>query len=112
MDTSLPTVGYSGTDESRAGGGAFPATHWSVVLAAAGDSSAAAGEALEQLCRAYCYPHYAFARRSGHSPADAQDLTQGFFAELIESRLVNRADAERGRFRTFAKCHDVGLRRR
>jgi len=101
MATNLRTAGDAGADESRSGSGAFPATHWSLVLAVGGENSGAAGEALEQLCRAYWYPLYAFARRLGHPPADAQDLTQGFFAELIERRLVTRADADRGRFRTF-----------
>ncbi len=101
MGTSLPTMGGSGSGECRSDSGAFPATHWSTVLAAGGDSTGAAGEALERLCRAYWYPLYAFARRSGHPPTDARDLTQGFFAELIEHRLVARADSDRGRFRTF-----------
>jgi RNA polymerase sigma-70 factor (ECF subfamily) len=57
--------------------------------------------ALEKLCRSYWYPLYAFARRQGRSPEDAQDLTQGFFARLLEQNIVARADQGRGRFRTF-----------
>lgn len=60
-----------------------------------------AREALEQLCRAYWFPLYAFARRIGRSPEDAQDLTQGFFTHLLEKNLLNRADPQVGRFRCF-----------
>ena len=76
----------------------FQTTHWSVVLQAAGEES---GRALEHLCRTYWYPLYAFIRRKGHSPQDAQDLTQAFFARLLEKNYVAQADRERGRFRTF-----------
>ena len=79
----------------------FAATHWSVVLAAAfGDSSEAAA-ALEALCRQYWYPLYAFVRRQGWAPADAEDLAQGFFATLLEHNSLQHADPQRGRFRTF-----------
>jgi len=57
--------------------------------------------ALNQLCRTYWYPLYAFIRRKGHSPNDAQDLTQAFFARLLEKNYVAQADRERGRFRTY-----------
>src|SRR6516162_8335556 len=79
----------------------FVTTHWSLVLGAGDNSTPAAAEALEKLCRAYWYPLYAFARRIGHAPPDAQDLTQGFFAYLIEHRLVARANPQAGRFRSF-----------
>jgi RNA polymerase sigma factor (sigma-70 family) len=79
----------------------FPATHWSVVLAARGGDEADSLRALEDLCRAYWYPLYAFLRRQGHSPPDAQDLTQGFFARLLEKRYLDAADREKGRFRSF-----------
>lgn len=79
----------------------FATTHWSVVLAAGTGSVSAAQDALDRLCRAYWYPLYAFVRRLGHSPTDAQDLTQGFFAHLLEHHLVARADREVGRFRSF-----------
>ena len=72
------------------------------MVLAAGDSSApSTQDALERLCRAYWYPLYAFVRRLGHSPADAQDLTQGFFVYLLEHRLVAKADPQLGRFRSF-----------
>ena len=80
---------------------AFPSTHWSVVLAAGHSSSPQAKQALETLCGTYWYPLYAFARRSGHDPQEAQDLTQGFFVHMLEARLLERADLARGRFRTY-----------
>jgi RNA polymerase sigma factor (sigma-70 family) len=86
---------------SEACGGAFPPTHWSVVLAAGHGGSADAAAAVAELCRVYWYPLYAYARRSGRSPEDAQDATQGFFEHLLESRLVASADATKGRFRSF-----------
>jgi len=79
----------------------FTTTHWSVVLAAGGLASSQADLALAELCRTYWYPLYAFVRRKGHSPHDAQDLTQGFFARLLEKNYIADADRERGRFRTF-----------
>jgi RNA polymerase sigma-70 factor (ECF subfamily) len=78
----------------------FATTHWSVVLAAGGDSPARTG-ALELLCQTYWYPLYAFIRRSGRSPHDAQDLTQAFFAELFRKDYFRAADRERGKFRSF-----------
>ena len=79
----------------------FATTHWSVVLAAREPGLPEAAAALEKLCRTYWYPLYAFVRRKGHSPDDAQDLTQAFFARLLEKNYVAQADRERGRFRTF-----------
>ncbi len=79
----------------------FTTTHWSVVLAA-GDAAAPQAEAaLAELCRTYWYPLYAFVRRKGHSPHDAEDLTQEFFARLLEKKYLRLADRERGRFRSF-----------
>jgi RNA polymerase sigma-70 factor (ECF subfamily) len=68
-------------------------------VVAAGHSSAPA--ALEKLCRTYWYPLYAFARRQGNSPEDAQDLTQEFFSRLLERNYIAKADPDRGKFRTF-----------
>ena len=79
----------------------FVTTHWSVVLAAGHTSAAGAQEALERLCRAYWYPLYAYVRRKGHSPEEAQDLTQDFFARFLEKKYFKLADPARGRFRTF-----------
>ncbi|MEO8426060.1 MAG: sigma-70 family RNA polymerase sigma factor [Verrucomicrobiota bacterium] len=88
-------------DNVHAAHAQFTTTHWSLVLAAGDSSAPSTQEALERLCRAYWYPLYAFVRRLGRSPADAQDLTQGFFAYLLEHRLVARADPQAGRFRSF-----------
>ena len=79
----------------------FPATHWSVVLTAGHESSPRAREALELLCRAYWYPLYAYIRRRGYGPEDAQDLTQEFFVRLLRKNYPARADRAKGRFRTF-----------
>jgi RNA polymerase sigma-70 factor (ECF subfamily) len=76
-------------------------THWSVVLAAGDTASPQADASLAELCRTYWYPLYAFVRRKGHGPHDAQDLTQTFFGRLLEKNYVAQADRERGRFRTF-----------
>jgi RNA polymerase sigma factor (sigma-70 family) len=81
----------------------FPSTHWSVVLAA-GRSEAEpemAGAALAELCQVYWAPLYAFVRSRGHTVHDAQDLTQGFFAYVLEHRVYARADRQKGRFRSF-----------
>jgi RNA polymerase sigma-70 factor (ECF subfamily) len=86
---------------ATAGPQLFATTHWSVVTAASDESSPAAQEALEKLCRTYWYPLYAFVRRQGHLPEDAEDLTQAFFAKLIGKHFIRRAQRERGRFRTF-----------
>lgn len=86
----------------------FHTTQWSMIVAAREDSGPASRAALESLCRAYWYPLYAYVRRAGHSPADAQDLTQAFFAQLLEKNWIDAADPQRGRFRTFLL---VALRR-
>jgi RNA polymerase sigma factor (sigma-70 family) len=79
----------------------FATTHWTVVLAAGRNDTTRARAALERLCQTYWYPLYAYVRRRGHSPHDAQDLTQAFFARLLERHWVGDADRDRGRFRTF-----------
>ncbi len=79
----------------------FPATHWSVVLTAGHDSSPDAREALELLCRAYWYPLYCYARRHAGSTADAEDLTQSFFAHLLERNTLAKVSQAKGRFRSF-----------
>lgn len=81
--------------------GRFRTTRWSVVLDAASADEADSRRALATLCETYWYPLYAYARRRGASAEDAQDLTQGFFAALLEKGTVNVADQERGRFRGF-----------
>ncbi len=79
----------------------FATTHWSVVLAAGQGESPVATAALEHLCHTYWYPLYAHARRRGHPIEEAQDLTQEFFARLLARQWISRADARRGRFRSF-----------
>jgi DNA-directed RNA polymerase specialized sigma24 family protein len=81
----------------------FASTRWTIVLAA-GDSATASAHALSalsELCQIYWRPLYAFLRKQGYGSEDAQDLTQGFFAHLIETRAYARADREKGRFRSF-----------
>jgi RNA polymerase sigma factor (sigma-70 family) len=90
-----------GNDSIPAGEARFALTHWSVVLAAGRSDSVLARDALEKLCRAYWFPIYAFVRRRGHSPHDAQDLTQEFFARLLEKNYLADVDRARGRFRSF-----------
>jgi RNA polymerase sigma factor (sigma-70 family) len=80
---------------------AFATTHWSMVVQAAAAGTAEGQVALEELCRVYWTPLYGFARRHGLSAADAEDLTQGFFADLLARGAIAQADANRGRFRTF-----------
>ena len=82
------------------GAAAFTTTHWSVVLTAQGDSPAAQA-ALEKLCRTYWWPLYGFVRREGYSPEEAQDLTQGFFALLLERRDLDAVRREKGRLRSY-----------
>mgnify|MGYP001552490994 FL=1 len=79
----------------------FATTRWTMVLAAGRNSSPDAARALEDLCRAYWYPLYAYVRRRGHAKADAEDLTQAFFARLLEKDFLRAASREKGRFRTF-----------
>lgn len=79
----------------------FHTTRWSVVLAAQGKSQTDAAQSLETLCRQYWEPLYAYIRHRGHSEHDAQDLTQAYFARLLEKGWLEAADRQRGRFRSF-----------
>jgi RNA polymerase sigma factor (sigma-70 family) len=81
-------------------GAAFTTTHWSVVLAAQG-ASPAAQAALDKLCRTYWRPIYGFVRRQGVKPEEAKDLTQGFFALLLERRDLEAVRKEKGRLRSY-----------
>ena len=81
--------------------GMFATTHWSVVLAAGEPNSTQAAQALEKLCRTYWYPIYAYLRRRGCGEQDAQDLSQGFFAQLLERRSIQAVEREKGKFRSF-----------
>lgn len=82
-------------------GDIFATTHWTVVLAAGQLHSPQADRALEELCRAYWFPLYAYVRRRGHTKEDAEDLTQAFFARFLEKNYLHGLDAGRGRFRAF-----------
>src|SRR5688500_12847507 len=88
----------SGPDADRE---RFQTTHWSLVVSVGDRQSARSEEALAKLCLDYWSPLYAYIRRSGHSMHAAQDLTQEFFARLLEKNFVQSADRERGRFRSF-----------
>jgi len=79
----------------------FATTHWSMVVAAGHGRSPESEAALEALCRDYWYPLYVYVRRRGYSADDAQDLTQAFFAALLEKKYLRDAERTRGRFRTF-----------
>jgi RNA polymerase sigma factor (sigma-70 family) len=91
-------TGICGTAQNAAV--AFVTTRWSMVLTAQGKSPAA-DEALEKLCRIYWWPLYGFVRRQGYAPEEAQDLTQGFFAMLLERRDFDQARREKGRLRSY-----------
>lgn len=103
MSTSAhgDSTGTTATGHEPAPRPAFVTTHWSVVLSAREQDSPRNREALEILCRTYWFPLYAFVRRQGRSPHDAQDLTQEFFARLLEKEYLKSVAQEKGRFRTF-----------
>jgi RNA polymerase sigma-70 factor (ECF subfamily) len=87
--------------EQGASAGVFATTHWSVVIAAREAGTPTAQDALESLCQVYWYPIYVYVRRKGYTPEDAQDLTQEFFARLLEKQWLSQADRRRGKFRSF-----------
>lgn len=87
--------------DSFSAGAKFPPTLWSVVLRAGQDSSEQSRDALAVLCRAYWFPLYAYLRRQGKSPPDAEDLTQGFMLHLLEKETLSRVRREKGKFRSF-----------
>jgi len=108
--TSLSAIGGN----PHHGPAAFATIHWSVVLEAQGESPAAQ-EALEKLCRTYWRPIYSFVRRQGIGPAEAEDVTQGFFRSLLEHRNLNAVRKEQGRLRSYllgALKHFLGDERR
>ena len=88
-------------DSTPRGPRRFQTTQWSLVAAAGHRSSPEAAVALSSLCHAYWYPLYAYLRRNGHTRENAQDLTQGFFATLLNTGTLEVADRERGKFRSF-----------
>jgi DNA-directed RNA polymerase specialized sigma24 family protein len=94
-------IAMPGSDSELRAVGRFLTTDWSCVLAAQHRSTDESRTALASLCGAYWYPLYAFVRRKGHGPHEAQDLTQGFFARLLERDYLKVVDRTRGRFRAF-----------
>src|SRR6266513_1732483 len=100
---AVKTASVPGGGEAESRDESFASTRWTMVLEA-GDSAVASSQALSalsELCQIYWRPLYAFLRKHGYRSEDAQDLTQGFFADLIETRAYARADREKGRFRSF-----------
>jgi RNA polymerase sigma-70 factor (ECF subfamily) len=87
--------------QGAAGSGVFATTHWTAVIAASRGNSPQANVALEELCRTYWYPLYAYVRRHGHSREDAEDFTQGFFARLLEKNYLEDVSSDKGKFRSF-----------
>jgi RNA polymerase sigma factor (sigma-70 family) len=89
------------TMHTRRGASQFPTTRWTLVFAAGDPHRKEARSALVSLCENYWYPLYAYLRRRGNSADEAQDLTQEFFMRVLEGRYLDRADPEKGRFRSF-----------
>jgi RNA polymerase sigma-70 factor (ECF subfamily) len=89
------------TPASSTPGDIFATTHWTVVLAAGRQHSPQSDAALEELCRTYWFPLYAYVRRRSHTKEDAEDLTQAFFARLLEKNFLANLAAEKGKFRAF-----------
>src|SRR5437868_11649644 len=104
---SLTGVGASAPNQTIA----FTTTRWSVVLTARGESPAA-DQALEKLCRTYWWPLYGFVKRQGYSAEDAQDLTQSFFAMLLERRDLDAVRQEKGRLRSYLLVSFKNFRRK
>jgi RNA polymerase sigma-70 factor (ECF subfamily) len=88
-------------DTHSTAGGYFRTTHWSAVIRAGHGDPIEAEPALNELCQVYWYPLYAFARRQGCAVSEAEDLTQAFFARLLERNFVAQAEPDKGRFRSF-----------
>lgn len=89
------------SDSAPVKGGAFPTTHWSMVVHAGSGSATEARSAMEKLCQHYWYPLYVFARRQGRAHHEAEDCTQEFLSRLLATEGIARARREQGRFRTF-----------
>lgn len=87
--------------EPQAHRGVFATTHWGMVLAAGEKNTAESAAALEELCRTYWYPLYAYVRRRGHCPEDSQDLTQEFFYQFLRGNYLTHVDPRKGKFRSF-----------
>lgn len=92
---------YSGSSEQIPAGAQFTTTHWTVVLAAKGFPAKRQAAAMEQLCRTYWHPLYSYIRHRGNAPEDAQDLTQEFFARLLDKQWLENVEKNGSRFRSF-----------
>jgi RNA polymerase sigma factor (sigma-70 family) len=97
-DNSSP---IESSESNRGKSGIFATTHWSVVLQAGRGDVAQSAAAMEKLCQRYWYPIYAFVRRRGSEREEAEDLTQAFFAHLLERDTLKKVDPQKGKFRTF-----------
>lgn len=95
-----PDANHSFPDATPAPAPEFPTTHWTLVTRVR-QGGVVRQAALEELCQLYWYPIYAFLRKRGHAQHDAEDLTQGFFAKLLNDETLDVADGEKGRLRTF-----------
>jgi RNA polymerase sigma factor (sigma-70 family) len=95
------SMNASRNDSSRPLAHHFATTHWTTIMAAASGDSVVAHDALARLCQAYWYPLYAYVRGHGYSPETAEDLTQGFFARLLERKDFERCERQKGRFRDY-----------
>src|SRR5215210_2711037 len=104
-------LNIAGRSTTRTLGGPsdFPTTRWTLVVAARDPQRKEARSALVSLCEAYWYPLYAYVRRRGYPADQAQDLTQQFFIRVLEGRYLDRADPEKGRFRSLREMRDVPL---
>lgn len=96
MNTTTSSVKRADSDRAS-----FAPTRWTVVLTVGRSDTTRARTALAELCRTYWYPLYAWVRRKGYAPQDAEDLTQAFFAWVLEKHFIEAADPAKGRFRSF-----------
>ena len=101
MNTSAQADAAGTTGGRPAHRQTFVTTHWSVVLSAARNDTTQAHDALAKLCQTYWHPLYTYVRRRGYSAEDAEDLTQGFFAALLQRKAVSTVSPDKGRFRSF-----------
>jgi RNA polymerase sigma factor (sigma-70 family) len=100
-DRQDSSLALEDTHAEDARGGQFPATHWSLVLSAGAHDGVRAAAALERLCRTYWPPIYAFVRRRGYDQHAAEDLTQDFFAFLLDQQALKKVDRSKGKLRSF-----------
>lgn len=101
ISTAATSIGGGVPSSEAPNRSVFVTTRWSVILSASERGTAQSAEALEELCRTYWFPLYAFVRRRGHAKADAEDLVQAFFARFLSKNYLAGLSAERGRFRAF-----------